>query len=373
MTGYIQVVIVCVSLLSIYISILARRHAPMDQYIRFFLGYLALHATHAWIVRTYFPDNMRLDYYAPYGLSYGPFLYFAYHIASGKPLKKRRILLHGLPFLFFWLCYFLWMGFPSLFSNNLRVFGLILYGTLALSLFSYAIWALFFKSIGNNISRNDEVRMISVMAIILAFIAIVFLVFTYSSIVSGYIRSQFKGSVVYLTMLSAALILFSHIVKRVVGNSNATDKQAIAFEDIPLVSSSSNHNASQSEPNERYQKSAVSGELLAAYELEVRRVVEDQNGYLDEELSLESLAQQLRIPKHHLSQVFSIRIEKSFNLYINEHRINHAIALMHDRPEMSITEIYSNSGFTAKASFNRYFKQFQGCTPSEYRLKIQDM
>src|SRR5690606_24467012 len=134
MPGYILVITVCVSLLSIYISISAQRSTKMDYYIRFFLGYLALHAAHAWIVRTYLPDNMRLDYFAPYGLSYGPFLYFAYQIARGKPLTKRHILLHELPFFIFLTGYFLWIGFPSLFGDHVRIFGLSFYGALSLSL-----------------------------------------------------------------------------------------------------------------------------------------------------------------------------------------------------------------------------------------------
>jgi len=373
MPKYILILTACVSLLAVYVSLLAGRRKKLDAYLRFFLGYLALHAIHAWIVRMYFPDNMRLDYYAPYGLSYGPFLYFAYRVASDQAISKRSILLHELPFLVYLGCYFLWIVFPGLFGDHLRVFGLSLYGTLSLSLISYTVWALFFRPTSGPDTRNEEIRMISVMAIILAFTAAVFLVFTYTTIISGPVRSQFKGSVVYLTMLCAALISFSYIVQSIItSDAKATtadeanpegENESMALPSTPALS--------PAEPTERYQKSAIAPELLAAYELEVRRVVEEQQGYLNEELSSESLAQQLRIPKHHLSQVFSIRIGKTFNSYVNEHRVRHAVALMHNHPDMSITDIYTSSGFIAKASFNRYFKELHGCTPSEYRSRIR--
>src|SRR5690606_37794528 len=120
----------------------------------------------------------------------------------------------------------------------------------------------------------------------------------------------------------------------------------------------------------RYQKSGIADEQLDAYEAATRKFVELVNAYLNDKLSLESLAQLLRIPKHHLSQVFTLRIDMNFNTYINVHRVNHAIRLMHDHPEMNITDIYLNSGFTANASFNRYFKQLEGCTPTKYRNGI---
>lgn len=372
MATYILVAVICVCLLAVYISMQAGLRTAMDRYIRFFLGYMALHAVHAWLARVYFPNNMRLDYLAPYGLLYGPFLYFAYQVAAGKPLKPRQLLLHAIPFFIFLLSYFFWLIFPSSVEHHVRILVLSLYGTLSLSFFLYAVWALFFRSSGADAARNEDVRMVSVMAMVLAFIAVVFIVFTYSGVSHGYLRSQFKGSVVFLTMLSAAILLFSAIVKRIVGkagvqgSTNAEERQVAG---PPVVASIPVE--SEDKPEVRYQKSAIPTEQLIAYEAQLRNLVETDKVYLDDSLSLVSLAQHLKIPKHHLSQVFSVRIGKNFNTYINEHRINHSIMLMRAHPEMSITEIFLGSGFTAKASFNRYFKQFQGCTPTEYRTGIR--
>lgn len=369
MPAHILVAVVCISLLSIHISVLAGLRTKMDRYICYFLGYVAVHATHAWLVRTHFVDNLQLDYLAPYGLLYGPFLYFAYQVAAGTPIKRRRMLLHGLPFLIFLGCYFLWLAAPSIFREHERLFGLSLYVTLSLSFISYAVWILFSRFGSMELSRNEESRMVSMMAMVMAFIAVIFLAFTYSDAVSGPIRSQFKGSIVFLTMLVATIILFSYIIKRIVGSSEAKEPlvyQKESFEHQPGIESGA---ATESI---RYQKSGIPADQLEAYEASLRQLIEEKRVYLDDELSLASLAQQLKMPKHHLSQVFSSRIGKNFNTYINEHRVNHAVKLLHAHPEMGITDIFLSSGFIAKASFNRYFKQFQGCTPTEYRNGIAE-
>ncbi|MFC7525804.1 helix-turn-helix domain-containing protein [Parapedobacter sp. GCM10030251] len=369
MPSFILIAVICVSLLALYMSLLGRLGGRLDRYVRYCLGYLALHAAHAWVIRMYFPDNMRLDYYAPYGLLYGPFLYFAYQIANGKPLRRQRVLIHVLPFLVFLTSYMLWIGCPALFAGRQYVLGFALYGTMSASFLSYAVWALFFKSV--DAGRNEEVRMISTMAMVLAFLAVVFVVFTYSGLLSGNGRSQFKGSIIFLTMLGAAIILFSHVARRIIGHATEADQVRPMAKAKTNDESLTDGSIDQVPVNARYQKSAVSLKLLAEYEVALKKLVVEKKVYLDDGLSLASLAHQLKIPKHHLSQVFSLRIEKSFNTYINELRIHHAIALMNAHPEWTISEIFLASGFTAKASFNRYFKQVQGCTPTEYRSRIK--
>jgi len=361
---YLLVAVISVSLLAICVSILGRRRTVMDQYVRCFLLFLTIHALHALVVRTYFADQMRLDYFAPYGLLYGPFLYYAYWLAGGNRLDVKRTLIHVFPFFIFLLGYLLWLAAPWIFSGYERLFGLSLYGLLALSLFSYTIWALFFRSTGSDASRINESRMLAMMAMVLAFVAVLFLVLAYSNMVSGPVRSQFNGSIVFLCMLGASLRLFFYIVRRTAGDMRATDKAG----SLQVVERAPAENPVDHAPESGpYQKSAISSDQLKVYEISVRQMVEEKQIYLDDGLSLASLGQQLKIPKHHLSQVFSLRIGKNFNTYVNELRINHAIALMRTHPEWTITEIFLASGFTAKASFNRYFRQFHGTTPTEYR------
>jgi len=370
-TTYILVAVISVSLLAICVSLLGRLRTTMDRYMRVVLLYLTVHALHALVVRTIFGEETRLGTFAPYGLLYGPFLYHAYRLAAGNRLNIKRAAVHAVPYLVFLAGYLLWLAVPALFAGYERLFGMCLYGTLALSLFGYTIWALFFRPADNDIVGIRESRMLSTISMVVAFIAVLFLVVAYFNVVSGPFRSQFNGAIIFLCMLSVALCLFFHVLAKTVGRLPVTDESdTLQPVDAAVDSVQEDDEADQHPESGPYQKSGIAADQLDDYESSLRQMVELRQVYLDDGLTLASLAQQLKIPKHHLSQVFSLRIGKNFNTYINELRINHAIELMHTRPELSITEIFMASGFTAKASFNRYFKQFRGTTPTEYRSGI---
>ena len=48
-------------------------------------------------------------------------------------------------------------------------------------------------------------------------------------------------------------------------------------------------------------------------------------------------------------------------------RLDHARELMTTRPDMSIDEVATASGFSVRRTFSRLFKEKFGLTPTEYR------
>ncbi|MGK6352369.1 helix-turn-helix domain-containing protein [Parapedobacter sp. DT-150] len=364
----ILIVTVCVSILSLYISITARLTTQVDRYVRGLLCNLTLHSVHIWIVHTYFADRLQLGYYAPYGLLYGPFLYFMHRVAYNRQVHPRLVPFHLLPFLVFTICYFLLLVFPAGFERYQQLFGMVSSFLLALSNGLYAILILFFAPAGDGKRQDEACRMISMMGILVCFVAVVFLVFMYAGVLSGQVMRLFVEIVVSLIRLGAGLILFSYMVKRLVQTASVNRRATDLLGTIPPPAVGKKKVAPLSLT--QYQKSAVSPAMLQEYESALRRWLTEGEGYLDHDLSLESLAKQLKIPKHHLSQVFSRRIGQHFNTCINAYRIKHAVALMHSHPDKTISDIFLSSGFAAKGSFNRYFKQFHGCTPTEYRSAL---
>ena len=59
----------------------------------------------------------------------------------------------------------------------------------------------------------------------------------------------------------------------------------------------------------------------------------------------------------------------SFSDYINGLRVDYALKLLEERPELSINDVLFKSGFTSSSAFYRNFKKFKGVTPSEKRAK----
>lgn len=84
------------------------------------------------------------------------------------------------------------------------------------------------------------------------------------------------------------------------------------------------------------------------------------------DISLDKIASVAGYSKYHFSRIFRQYFGVSFSEYINRIRINAAQKLLLD-PSVPITEVALNSGFTNIASFNRVFKEFKHCTPSEFK------
>lgn len=90
--------------------------------------------------------------------------------------------------------------------------------------------------------------------------------------------------------------------------------------------------------------------------------------YGDEEVSLTKMAQDLGYSPFALSRVFSGTFHTNFNQYLNELRLNQAVALLQSS-ENSITDIAMNAGFTSMRTFNRVFRERFRMPPREYRKR----
>lgn len=86
----------------------------------------------------------------------------------------------------------------------------------------------------------------------------------------------------------------------------------------------------------------------------------------EKDLSLNEVAAHVGISKFHFSRCFKEYTQTSFSDYLATQRIQKAI-LLFENPEISIAEAAFQSGFGSIASFNRSFKKYKNCTPSDYR------
>ena len=85
-----------------------------------------------------------------------------------------------------------------------------------------------------------------------------------------------------------------------------------------------------------------------------------------EDISLETVADIAGFSKFHFSRLFKQFTDTSFYDYLNLRRIKAAENLLLD-PSLPITEIALQSGFSSISTFNRVFKAFKKCTPSEFK------
>ncbi|WBV60926.1 helix-turn-helix domain-containing protein [Chryseobacterium camelliae] len=92
--------------------------------------------------------------------------------------------------------------------------------------------------------------------------------------------------------------------------------------------------------------------------------------YRDCDLNLDQLALKTEINKYQISEMLNGYKHKPFYRYINEYRIEYFKNLVEkaiERKEnINFLSFAYEAGFKSKSSFNRYFKEIIGKTPSEY-------
>ncbi len=101
--------------------------------------------------------------------------------------------------------------------------------------------------------------------------------------------------------------------------------------------------------------------------LKVTNYMEQEKPYIDNELRLVHLADQLGFSAHLLSKVINKKSGKNFNKFVNEYRLREAERLLTDTTTQSIKSVYFDVGFNSKAAFYNAFRKKHNCTPSEFR------
>lgn len=89
--------------------------------------------------------------------------------------------------------------------------------------------------------------------------------------------------------------------------------------------------------------------------------------YLDENLTLQKLAEKVDIPEKELSVLINQKIGKHFFDFINEYRIRDAKMFLKDQSNLTVLEILYQVGFGSKSSFYTAFKKETGVTPLDYK------
>lgn len=106
---------------------------------------------------------------------------------------------------------------------------------------------------------------------------------------------------------------------------------------------------------------------------QLEKLMKEKKVYTDPDLSLEKLSALAKIPKHHITESLHRHGGSSFYQFVNTHRVQEMIRVMDKCRRQgiapSILSLAYEAGFNSKSTFNHYFKQIIGLTPSEYLKK----
>jgi AraC-like DNA-binding protein len=119
----------------------------------------------------------------------------------------------------------------------------------------------------------------------------------------------------------------------------------------------------------KYEKSALTADKAGQYLAKLQKLMAAEKPFLDKDLTLNSLAEKLSIPSHHLSQIINESLRQNFFEFVNSHRVEEAKKLLLDpaNRHLNLAEIGHKAGFNSVSSFNAVFKKFVQMTPSRYQ------
>ena len=111
--------------------------------------------------------------------------------------------------------------------------------------------------------------------------------------------------------------------------------------------------------------------IFAKIETDLRTIMEIEKIYLQQNITLRDLSEQLNTNVNYLSQFINSRYQMNFNSYINAFRVKEACSILRSTEglTLSIEQIASLSGFSSRRAFYDAFKKIIGDTPAAYQKK----
>src|SRR5690554_901041 len=343
-----------------------------DRILIFWLLYLGLATASYALSIDFFPDSSLLfSVIIALFLLHGPFLYlYVSALTLDKKHFKAKNLLHFLPFLAFVLYLFVASRFSG-YSEGIRVdhatenaveppllflFFLII-TALSGPVYFFLAYKKFHRSKKSTLDfSSKEVnldwlgKLIPVFGIVwtaLIVIAVIHHVFHFFSM-------EFCTDGLYLS-LSGFIILIGYF--------------GFKQQDVFINFSPEIEQEIPSDPEIKYAATKMEGHELQQCCNKVGQFMKTNRPYLDSDLTLPKLAEDLNVSTHHLSQVINEMHDKNFFNFINKYRVEEVKRKIQDPKyqNYSLLGIAYESGFNSKSAFNRVFKNITGTTPSKYR------
>jgi len=121
-----------------------------------------------------------------------------------------------------------------------------------------------------------------------------------------------------------------------------------------------------------YKKSGLQEKDMERIFIALENSMKTDSLFLQENLSLQDLSENLKIPQHHITQTLNIYKGLSFYDYINAYRVEAFINKLQkgDSDKFSLLGIAFDCGFNSKSSFNRVFKNITGKSPSAFKKTL---
>lgn len=311
-----------------------------------------------WVV---WGDQGKYEIPVPFGLAYPILLYLfarAYYLPKGA-VSFRWTALMAVPLFIHFILFTVALLQPK--ENSwIADYSKIYYISCMLSLLGYATLTARLYSSSKSPSTPTDILIRQLTMFCFGLVVLTYIVLYETSVGKSDIGFEVRPMVYLFLVLGFALI-----IRYIVANN------------IHMFGSFSNTAPEAYPENGKRDGKMTASQAQMESELVAEIIEKELNRtklYLNPSVSLDMLARQTSIPRHQLTQVFSGYYKKSFYRFIATTRIKYAINRMLETGDTVTLDSFSyECGFNSKTSFNRYFKEYTGMTPSEYRCAQRTM
>lgn len=185
-------------------------------------------------------------------------------------------------------------------------------------------------------------------------------VLTYYLSISGFAQTRIRG--VHFVPQKEE-ILPEQVQKMVILNENMAEQHLDSF---------GTEGGFSTEKEERatviLSKNSLTEKELGTWKTKVTQLMQNKQPYLQPDLTLSDLANQLKTNTSVLSQVINAGFNKNFNDFINGYRVEAYLEKIAtpQYKHLTLLAVAFDCGFNSKTTFNRAFKKMTGKAPSGY-------
>lgn len=276
----------------------------------------------------------------------GPLLLLFCLSAMGKKISNRFIGINLLPFLLLFLCNL--VIFSNVLSRSLN--GNLLFNWYQQAFSFYPYYWLSYVMVTfyciNNAKQplNTELKYFKALVVYLMLSILAY----YITLKMGMDRELLRTIYTYLFLVQFAIIIVMKLKNIQVKLSLEPEKRKA----------------------EKYKTSNLSKETLTNIAEGLLKALKTRRLYLNEDITLEEVARQLNVSKHHLSQSITEGLNTNFYDLINKCRVEEFTRIINEDPALNVSEVFYQCGFKSRTTFYKYFKKHMGQNPTDYKEQL---
>ena len=335
--------------LNIFLFWSNRKKNSDDFYLIVLMALFLIHTGFKYLLWLISPDyNTFNKIHGCFALLTGPYLLFYLKAVLGVPVSSATRVCHSIPFLLALVINVITLvdvlGFKDM--SHLEDFHQIMLLLVLIPTFCYGYYIftrLKHVSAENDIILSYKIRMIRIIAL---FLLLPSMVFMFNIVVP--LPQYMDRRMWYVAMIVVMALILNYRFK------------------ISEI-----HKSDGAEPEKtdlkKYQHSSLSKEKMEHIVQEIVTLMNTAKPYLNPDFSLEDMAEMTSIPRHHITEGLNSSLQINFYKFVNQFRVEESKRLMRKMsPDQNLISIGFESGFKSKSTFNKYFKELTGSSPSEY-------